>query len=149
MLKIRNPDDDQIIESRFSKKSKGMCAVEGCGEILTPFSGPGQDKLCREHQLMLREYGGPARLDRPWTFHKQNVCSCCGKTFEDIVDLFKIDISVFDDVMLSRLSRSFFVGDHITRQSDGGNHSSKNIQTLCIVCNNVKTIASDDWRKGE
>jgi len=55
------------------------CAHNDCNELVTFFKGPGSDKYCREHQLQLIAYGGYGRSGREHTFHRADVCDCCGQ----------------------------------------------------------------------
>ena len=66
MKAIRLPEYDKPKGmADLSAAMTTLCCIDGCANHLTTYKGPGQDVLCREHQLMLREYGGMGRLDRP------------------------------------------------------------------------------------
>jgi len=122
------------------------CTLEGCENPLTQKTGPGSDKLCREHQKMQREFDGPGRLDRPWTFFRKWVCDDCGKDVCDQVREKYPDIEESDPSLFYRMCRNRMIADHIVRKVDGGSNTEENIQSLCLDCNSDKTILSEDWR---
>jgi len=93
---------------------------------------------------MLREYGGPARTDRPWTFNKKRTCECCGHNPWKHPMVKKID----DDLIRDRVAWGMLIVDHIHTQRDGGNNRPENCQTLCLDCNQIKsTLACDTMPK--
>lgn len=121
------------------------CCIPGCGQPLTTTEGPGNESLCREHQLEQREYGGMGRSDRPHTFHRKRYCEDCGYSpFEDP----KYQQYKSNEDLFNRLCRSQLIGDHQQRQSDGGSDEKENIRTLCLRCNSDKTILNEDYRRG-
>ena len=73
MSKLRNPEKDKLKSAGIlheQYKYRPVCCLGDCDEPLTIFEGPGSDKLCREHQLLLTEYGGMGKLDRLHTFYR-------------------------------------------------------------------------------
>lgn len=127
------------IKSDMGKK----CKLDGCNNHLTHMQGPGQSSLCRDHQLMQREYGGMGRLDRPHTFHRTWDCSECGYNALDDPRLQDIE----DEIIKRRVARTLMHGDHhTTRKADGGNDSAENVRSLCFVCHAKKTTLNEDYR---
>jgi len=127
----------------LKKSTRGCCSLEWCSNSRSIFKGPGE-RLCAPHQIMLREYGGPARLDRPWTFNKKTTCDFCGKNPWDHPMVKKID----DPLVRDRVANGMLIVDHIHTQRDGGNDHPDNCQTLCLDCNQIKsTLACDTMPK--
>ena len=130
-----------IVEHRKTR----TCCLDGCNNHLTEYKGPGSKSLCREHQLTLREYGGPGRTDRPWTFWKKDHCECCGhdpKTNPQIVKL--------KEPMRTIVARMMLHVDHVKagrqdkyKNANGVNHP-KNLRTLCMECHMLKTYKDGD-----
>jgi hypothetical protein len=115
------------------------CKLEFCDNPATKYKGRGEN-LCEQHQAMLREYGGPARIDRPWTFQKKRYCEKCGHNPWDHPMVKSID----DELIRDRIAYGMLLVDHITAQRDGGQHHAENTQTLCFDCNHVKTTLAGD-----
>ena len=148
MTKIRIGDDDKIKSAAAvheQYKYKPICKLADCDEELTIFEGPGSNSYCREHQLLLVEYGeGLGKADRPHTFYRGWVCGKCAydprqdSQFDDIEDPFH----------KLRCMRGVMHGDHLIRKSDGGDDTKKNIQTLCCRCHMIKTYKEKDYLKG-
>ena len=61
----------------IKKTVSTKCTLPYCDEQSSKYKGAGS-RLCEHHQSLLREYGGPARMDRPWTFNKKKTCEICG-----------------------------------------------------------------------
>lgn len=144
---LRDPAKDKmkgqaILREQYRLQSK--CKLEDCTNDLTIFDGPGSDSYCREHQLMLTEYGGMGKADRPYTFYRGWVCEKCGydpredSQFDDIEDPFH----------KLRCMRGVMHGDHLERQAAGGKDVAENIQTLCCRCHMIKTYKEKDYLKG-
>jgi len=142
LQKTRNPDKDVKYKVISEMRKLIKCELDGCDNPLTHYQGPGSQSLCREHQLRLREYGGPARRDRPWTFWKKDHCEDCGHTpHKDnpkIAEL-KEPVSKILGMMMLHV-------DHKTVRRKGGNHP-KNLVTLCQECHMLKTYLSGDHIK--
>lgn len=127
------------------------CRAPSCNEPLTIYKGVGEE-CCRHHQMHLRENGGLARLDRPYTFHKKWCCDWCGYDPRD--DGKRFD-RIKDPVRKDRGMRATLICDHIVRKSDAAAmgwtaeqiDSKENIQTLCQLCEKVKSAEEDDWNK--
>lgn len=115
------------------------CTLPYCNEWSSDFKGPGS-RLCEEHQVLLREYGGPARLDRPWTFHKKKYCELCGHNPWEHPKVKLID----DELIRDRVAWGMLFVDHIETQRDGGSHCDQNTQTLCLDCNMIKSTLAGD-----
>jgi hypothetical protein len=147
---FRKPSDDQLkslAAIRRQYEAELTCQIPGCGKPVSNMTGPGSDRLCREHQLMQREYGGPGRLDRPHTFHRKWVCAHCGKDVSAEVAAKYPGLEDKDPKIFNRLCRNRIIADHIVRKADGGDDSAENIQSLCLDCNSDKTILNEDFRK--
>lgn len=141
---MRNLIWDQPKSISQLKKDLGkVCSVPGCGKSLTHMQGPGSGSLCRDHQLMQREYGGMGRIDRPHTFHRDWVCDECG--YNALEDPRLADIA--DEMTKRRVARVLMHGDHQLRQADGGDDTKENVQSLCFVCHAKKTILNEDYLK--
>lgn len=150
---LRSPDQDKRKSAAQLKEQitrKIICSIDGCGEPLSMFTGPGGNQLCRKHQLQQREYGGPGRLDRPWTFHREGgICSHCGKNVIEEVNSKYPGLVDRDPVLFNKLWRNRIIADHIIRKADGGDHSKKNIQPLCLDCEADKTILGEDYMRSK
>lgn len=122
------------------KKTTGIkCSLSYCNLEATKYKGAGE-RLCEHHQSLLREYGGPARMDRPWTFHKKRTCDCCGHDPWQHPKVQKID----NDLIRDRVAWGMLIVDHIETQRDGGSHQEGNVQTLCLDCNMIKSMLAGD-----
>ena len=115
------------------------CTLPYCNEWSSDFKGPGS-RLCEEHQSLLREYGGPARMDRPWTFNKTRYCELCGHNPWEHPKVKLIDNELIQD----RVAWGMLFVDHIETQRDGGSHCDQNTQTLCLDCNMIKSTLAGD-----
>ena len=115
------------------------CNLDYCNEQRSQYKGIGAS-LCEHHQSLLREYGGPARVDRPWTFHKKKSCDCCGFTPWEHTKVAMIE----DELIRDRTAWGMLIVDHIHTQRDGGCDSPENTQTLCLNCNQIKSTLAGD-----
>lgn len=115
------------------------CTLPFCNETSSKYKGAGS-RLCEYHQSQLREYGGLARMDRPYTFHKKRICECCG------LDPWKHPMvtQIDDELIRDSVARGMLIVDHLLTQRDGGCHSEHNVQTLCLNCNQMKTTLAGD-----
>jgi len=128
---------------RWYEKADITCDLDFCDKRKTPYKGNGSN-LCKHHQSLLRDYGGPARYDRPWTFHKKKTCECCGHDPWKHPMVKKIENKLVRD----RVANGMLIVDHIHTQRDGGSHGPENVQTLCLDCNQIKsTLAGDTMPK--
>ncbi len=121
------------------KYISAKCPLPYCDQQSSPYKGPGS-RLCENHQRLLREYGGPGRVDRPWTFHKKKECDICGHNpwFHPKVQL------IDDELIRDRVAWGMLFVDHIETQRDGGGHHANNTQTLCLDCNMIKSTLAGD-----
>ena len=145
--KARNPNNDtmfsnKVVEYRTTKK----CSLAGCDNHLTFFKGPGSRLYCREHQLLLREYGGHARCDREYTFWKKDYCEECGhrpmrdnKVIAAIAEPFR---TILGKMML-HVDHIVTAGKEKYKSSNHVNHPD-NLKTLCQECHMLKTYTSGD-----
>ena len=126
------------------------CRAPGCDQPLTIYRGIGED-CCRHHQMHLSENGGLARADRPYTFHKKWCCDWCN--YDPRTDP-RVD-RILDPVRKDRGQRATLICDHIVRRADAKAQgwteeqidAPGNIQTLCQLCDKVKSAEEDDWNK--
>ena len=133
-----------VVKDQLSKNKK--CLIEDCSHPITIRRGPGNNKLCRTHQLQQREYGGFGRIDRLWTFSREWTCSWCGYNPKNDPWFTHPPIPFENEVHKTRVMRSMLVGDHKTdRKVDGGSHGKSNVQTLCQNCNAKKTNIYKDY----
>lgn len=115
------------------------CRLPYCNKLASKYKGKGS-YLCEHHQSLLREYGGPARSDRPWTFHKKKCCDVCGHNPWKHPMVKKIK----DELIRDRVAWGMLIVDHIETQRDGGEHHEENTQTLCLDCNLIKSMLAGD-----
>lgn len=130
------------LEQGYSGQKKTVsinCILDFCNKPASKYKGVGS-QLCEHHQSLLREYGGPARMDRPWTFQKKRYCEKCGHNPWEHSMVKQID----DELIRDRIAYGMLLVDHITAQRDGGEHHSGNTQTLCFDCNHIKTTLAVD-----
>lgn len=140
---FRNPRKDKMkSEELILLQENVSCSV--CGtKGLTLYHGPGQDELCRSCQLKEVSYEqGMGYLSRPSTFHRRWNCDHCGYDPRQDVRLHKPNWS---SEKQKALWTSQLIGDHILAKKSGGSNLPENIQTLCWVCNAVKSMEHDDW----
>lgn len=123
----------------YKKNPRGYCSLGFCKNLRTRAKGVGQN-LCQAHQSLLREYGGPARFDRPYSFNRQKTCDCCGFNPWQHPAVTKIA----DVLIRDRVAWGMLIVDHILPQQQGGSDSPENCQTLCQHCNIVKTTLAGD-----
>lgn len=145
--KFRDPINDDFkssTERRQIFEEKRSCSLDGCQNPLTEFKGPGQDVLCREHQVEQREYGGFGRYDRPHTFHRGYICDECGQDVRELPQVKAIE----NPVVRMRAMRSLMHGDHQHLKSEGGSDAQENIRNVCNTCHTVKTIEKEDFLGG-
>ena len=118
---------------------KGTCNLKWCNNPRTKYKGKGE-RLCEEHQSKMREYGGPGRLDRPWTFHRNLICDNCGQDAMEIAIVKRIT----NPLHKKKSAYGMMVGDHVVPRRDGGSNAPENCQTLCLYCNEFKTTFCGD-----
>ncbi len=128
-------------------EKKLICKLENCNKPLTMFEGPGSKHLCEEHQLQQREFGGPGRIDRPWSFSREWVCNWCGYSPKEDTFFDNPPIPFDNEIHKNQVMRSTLIGDHLIRKVDGGGHSKDNVQTLCRNCDAKKTALYKDFIK--
>jgi 5-methylcytosine-specific restriction endonuclease McrA len=132
--KIDVPKTGELLKKSLTQK----CKVKGCGELITPYEGPGSDKYCREHQLQLMEYGGLANGNKIHTLNRVPHCEGCGWVPEEDDRISSID----DPVVKNRVVRSVLDVDHV----DGDHfNNDDNLMTLCKICHAIKTIVNQDY----
>lgn len=143
----RNPNKDVKYKSISEQRNSKKCVLDGCNQPLTHYQGPGSMQLCREHQLRLRSYGGPGRLDRPYTFWKKDSCESCGRTPSQD----NPKIAQMKEPMRTVVGRMMLQVDHkqvgkrnkYSLENNGVNHP-KNLVTLCAECHQLKTYKNSD-----
>ena len=152
-MSIRRPEDDKRKNANQLKhqiEKKLTCSLEGCSNPITMFSGPGDKKLCRDHQLQQREYGGLGRVDRPHSFSREWICSWCGYTPKKDPWFENPPISWDNEAHKIRAQRSMLIGDHgEIRKVDGGSDGKDNVQTLCRNCDAKKTVLYKDYQRSK
>tara|TARA_B100000282_G_scaffold117571_1_gene83713 strand:+ start:952 stop:1455 length:504 start_codon:yes stop_codon:yes gene_type:complete len=119
--------------------STGVCNLSYCTNPRTTYKGIGE-RLCEKHQRLMREYGGPGRTDRPYTFNKSKTCDCCGLNPWEHDMVKQID----DELIRDRTAWGMLIVDHIHTQRDGGSDAPENCQTLCKNCNDIKSTLAGD-----
>ena len=146
----RDPKNDVKYDKISHKRTITKCCLDGCNNLLTHYKGPGSMTLCREHQLLLREYGGHGRMDRKYTFWKKDYCEDCGRhPITDNKQIRKLKEPIRTIVGMMMLSV-----DHIEagdRSSDKYTNSNNinhkdNCKTVCDECHKLKTyLTGDHW----
>lgn len=146
VLRLPSQDKQKSLSKIKEEYEKGItCVAADCTEYITTFTGPGSNKLCREHQLQLTDYGGLGKIDRPWTFSRDWSCAWCGYSPKDDPWFKNPPIPWESEVHLHGGMRSTLVGDHShDLKSNGGGHGKDNVQTLCQNCNAKKTTLYKD-----
>ena len=119
--------------------STGVCNLSYCTNPRNTYKGIGE-RLCEKHQRLMREYGGPGRTDRPYTFNKSKTCDCCGLNPWEHDMVKQID----DELIRDRTAWGMLIVDHIHTQRDGGSDAPENCQTLCKNCNDIKSTLAGD-----
>jgi len=149
-MKIRDPKFDKHKskqELRLILAEKKKCEIPGCDNLITDREGPGSDSLCRQHQVEQREYGGYGRLDRLHTFHRNDVCECCGQDINDdprrkkAEEYFGVELT---PEQWNAVKRRYNHGDHDTRRVDEGEDTKENINSFCTFCHWIKTEIKGD-----
>ena len=149
--RARDPDHDEQYTSKYTveKRLNSTCTLPGCTEHLTLYKGPGSRLLCRTHQLRLREYGGPGRLDRKWSFWKKDYCEECGHNPKHNTQLAHLD-----EPLRSTLANMMLHVDHVNaagkdKYSNADVNHRDNLRTLCMECHMIKTLLDGDhWKQG-
>jgi hypothetical protein len=149
---------DLLIDERKSKHDRlkilkqGLCCtMPGCTELLTLFKGPGNDLFCRDHQIEQIQYGGYGRAGREHTFHRSDVCECCGQDINNDPRWAKCK-EKFGDIdarQQHEVKRRYNHGDHEHRKADGGDNSASNTNAYCSFCHWYKTVKNNDGRRAE
>lgn len=125
------------------------CTVPGCANDVTIYRGVGESIYCRDHQLQLIENGGLAKANRPYTFHKQWCCSHCGYDPREDRRFDRIE----DPKIKKMAQRATLICDHIVTQQRAEKlgwtfdqiHGADNIQTICGICDKIKSAEEGDW----
>ena len=123
-----------------NRSDEKRCNLPWCENPVSIYKGVGS-RLCETHQRMMREYGGPGRTDRPYTFNKKPHCEKCEINPWKDDPLIKL---IGDPLIRDRLAWGMLIVDHIHTQRDGGNDWPDNCQTLCMNCNQIKTTLACD-----
>lgn len=120
------------------------CSYIGCDREVTHKQGPGAD-FCFQHQMSLRENGGPGNRNRPHSMNKYrpgtvvDACEHCGYDPCEDPRLLRIEpVEVREEVM-----RRAMDVDHKQRKVDSGDEHPDNYQTLCKPCHLEKTICEE------
>ena len=123
-----------------------ICRAPGCTAHRTIYKGEGAE-YCRDHQLKLME--GLARSDRQYTLHKQWCCDWCRYNPKEDPRFDRMK----DPIQKDRAQRATLICDHIVRRADAKAmgwtdeqiDDVSNIQTLCQICEKIKSSEQDDW----
>lgn len=129
------------------------CSVPGCKDDVTIYKGTGESIYCRHHQMMLIENGGLAKSNRPYTFWKKPHCEWCG--YDPWKD--KRFDRMKDPKIKHQAQRATLICDHKVSQQAGEKmgwtedqiHGPDNIQTLCQICEKIKSAEAGDWHRLE
>lgn len=138
---MRHPkwDVPKTLEQAMRDMGK-VCKVPGCGQPLTGFQGPGWKIYCRDHQIGTTTYGGLGTAGALHSHHRRWKCDWC--SYDPREDT---RFSVITDPRVRMAAmRSCLIADHKERKADGGLDTEENIQTLCNICNNIKTMMNGD-----
>ena len=155
MSTFRNPSKDKLKGASILKEQvrlQARCKHKDCTNDLSIFDGPGSDILCRQHQLELVEYGGYGKISKLHTFHRSDVCECCGQDINEDPRWAKCESyfgAVLTDKQKSEQKRRYNHGDHDFRRADGGDDTSENTNAFCSFCHWYKTVLYNDGRKSD
>ena len=147
---------DITLDVRKSKRERTKiiseqltCTIPGCGELLTMFSGEGKDLYCRDYQILQIPYGGYGRQGEEHTFHRSDVCECCGQDINDDPRWAKCEekFGSIDTKQHHEVRRRYNHGDHDYRKADGGDNSLSNTNAYCSFCHWYKTVKNNDGRR--
>ena len=148
-MSFRRADLD-VRKSKADRKriieQQKCCSLSDCNELLTFFKGPGNDLYCREHQIEQIQYGGFGRQGKEHTFHRTNVCDCCGNdiTVDPRQEACRKRYGSVDEKQFHEINRRYMHGDHVERKADGGADTSDNVDSLCSYCHWYKTVVMND-----
>lgn len=148
-------DEKDVVKGKYERlkiiKEHRACTMPGCSELLTLFKGPGNDLYCREHQIEQIQYGGYGRQGREHTFHRSDVCECCGQDINEDPRWAKCEeqFGTLDDKQQHEVKRRYNHGDHDFRKADGGDNSASNTNAYCSFCHWYKTVKNNDGRRAE
>ena len=154
-MTMRTKHEDELKSERQQQNifTKNItCAHTDCNELITFFKGPGSDKYCREHQLQLINYGGYGRSGREHTFHRADVCDCCGQDINDDPRWAKAEYffgTAPNERQRHEIKRRYNHADHDHRKADGGEDIEENINKFCSFCHWYKTVINNDGRRAE
>ena len=133
---------ERLVQKDLPKKKNKTsckCLLPWCKEPVSSYRGPGS-RFCETHQGLMREYGGPARTDRQYTFNKKCSCDFCGFNPWDHPVVQRITSKLVRD----RVAWGMLIVDHIVPQKYAGSNDPSNCQTLCLDCNQIKTTLACD-----
>ena len=144
--KLKNP---VIIKRQVLGGHK--CIAPGCTKDVTIYKGAGESTHCRDHQLMMVENGGLAKAGRLYTLHKQWLCVWCGYDPREDARFDRI----IDPKIKKQAQRATLICDHIIKQELAVKmgwtfdqiHGPENIQTLCQICEKIKSAEAGDWHR--
>lgn len=128
MTHIIHPLKKQSLRNQITEE-KLICIADGCDKLLTYYTGPGANKLCRTHQLRLNEWGGNARLADLYTLTKSTTCNWEGCMYDPYQNS-KFDV-LKDEKLIRRTQQKTLEVDHKIPQERGGDDSPENCWTLC------------------
>ena len=102
---------------------------------------------------MLIENGGLAKPNRPYTFWKKYCCEWCEYSPWEDPRFDRIE----DSKIKKQAQRATLICDHIVKQELAEKrgwdfdktHGPDNIQTLCQICEKIKSAESGDWHRVE
>lgn len=118
------------------------CAVPFCDAMRTLWDGPGKE-LCDEHRAMLKEYGGLAVLDKPYSFQREHRCHCCGMDVRIMAEQRYLllypeqDWHAVPEERKNEMYRTLMDVDH--KDGNHENNHPDNLWSLCKFCHGVKT----------
>lgn len=129
--------------SQLHDDQERVCVAPDCKHPVTMFRGVGQE-LCDEHRGMLKEYGGLATLNKPYSFQRVYVCSCCNtdvriaaaRTYQ--LQYPQGDWELVPEEIKNETYRTLMDVDHVDGNSD--NNDPANTVSLCKNCHGVKTV---------
>jgi hypothetical protein len=145
-VRLRLPEDDKRKSRSAIEKqlAEGKSCV-ACNKPVTQMTGPGSNRLCREHQLESVEYkNGQGKASRPYLFHRGTACVICGYSPAEDPEVIKYKDKL-DEVEYSRMLRSLLEVNH-----KNGNHydnDSENCETLCTKHHRIISIANKHYKK--
>jgi 5-methylcytosine-specific restriction endonuclease McrA len=112
------------------------CMVDGCDRPCANHGGGKPKHVCSRHHTMKMNgtYPKPIKCEN----EDGHLGWYCPTNIQLILNY------VCDNVMNSKQAKSLIHEDHINGRKDGHNNNQQNIQYLCSICHQIKTMKEGD-----